>query len=170
MTWLSSSGSRGRISTTRPYPISRYCPISMCCPMVRTLLKMRGRGDYSETYGYAEGLGVKTVGFRSNAPAGPYFRKAFYETLPCITPIEPAVCAFPAQLSQFTLDAQDSIGRRYRTSSIGSHIHSRHNHSSCKFHSIGNRNRYPDFHNVFVLPFFNSLLINRYRDDDRKTV
>jgi len=43
----------------------------MCCPMVRTLLKMRGRGDYSETYGYAEGLGVKTVGFRSNAPAGP---------------------------------------------------------------------------------------------------
>jgi len=47
----------------------------MCCPMVRTLLKMRGRGDYSETYGYAEGLGVKTVGFRSNAPAGP--RSAF---------------------------------------------------------------------------------------------
>ncbi|TNC91195.1 MAG: hypothetical protein CSH36_10895 [Thalassolituus sp.] len=45
----------------------------MCCPMVRTLLKMRGRGDYSETYGYAEGLGVKTVGFRSNAPAGPPF-------------------------------------------------------------------------------------------------
>jgi len=41
--------------------------------MVRTLLKMRGRGDYSETYGYAEGLGVKTVGFRSNAPAGPKY-------------------------------------------------------------------------------------------------
>jgi hypothetical protein len=34
---------------------------------------MRGRGDYSETYGYAEGLGVKTVGFRSNAPAGPKY-------------------------------------------------------------------------------------------------
>ena len=39
--------------------------------MVRILLKMRGRGNYSETYGYAESLGVKTVGFRSNAPAGP---------------------------------------------------------------------------------------------------
>ena len=46
----------------------------MCCPMVRTLSKMRGRGNYSETYGYAEGLGVKTVGFRSNAPAGPICR------------------------------------------------------------------------------------------------
>ena len=44
--------------------------------MVRTLLKMRGRGDYSETYGYAEGLGVKTVGFRSNAPAGPGYEKS----------------------------------------------------------------------------------------------
>jgi len=40
--------------------------------MVRILLKMRGRGNYSETYGYAESLGVKTVGFRSNAPAGPF--------------------------------------------------------------------------------------------------
>lgn len=48
--------------------------------MVRTLLKMRGRGDYSETYGYAEGLGVKTVGFRSNAPAGPLYNVAHLST------------------------------------------------------------------------------------------
>jgi len=39
--------------------------------MVRTLLKMREKGNYSETYGYAEDLGLKTVGFRSNALAGP---------------------------------------------------------------------------------------------------
>lgn len=57
---------------TRPCPISRYCPINMCYPMARTLLRMRRkRVKSTETYGYDMVAGIKTVGFRSNAPAGP---------------------------------------------------------------------------------------------------
>lgn len=39
--------------------------------MVRTLLKVKKRGNSTETYGYEGDTGFKTVGFRSNAPAGP---------------------------------------------------------------------------------------------------
>jgi|GEM_PF-2824879 len=42
--------------------------------MAPTLLRMkRRRGKSAETYGYDVVAGFKTVGFRSNAPAGPTF-------------------------------------------------------------------------------------------------
>ncbi len=46
----------------------------MCYPMARTLLRMKRRkGKSAEPYGYDMVEGFKTVGFRSDAPAGPFY-------------------------------------------------------------------------------------------------
>ena len=46
------------------------------------LRKRRRRGKSAETYGYDMIAGFKTVGFRSNAPAGPYCPPVLHRNLP----------------------------------------------------------------------------------------
>tara|TARA_R110002124_G_scaffold108962_1_gene261699 strand:+ start:325 stop:675 length:351 start_codon:yes stop_codon:yes gene_type:complete len=98
---------------------------------------MRERGSYSETYGYAEGLGLKTVGFRSNAPAGPIRTPGASEWIPEEYPSERIEYIAETGLALCHLPAAE------RTGLTAYSLHFPHHHQ-LPVYTLNGKERIPD--------------------------